>query len=303
MNINDLTLKIKQKTLEVGFSFCGISKAETLENEAEFLIIWLSEGKQGEMNYMENHFEKRTNPKLLFENAKSVISVLLNYLPEKKIDKANFQIAKYAYHNDYHFVIKSKLNEIVEFIQSIHPEANARAFCDSAPVMDKVWAVKSGLGWMGKNTCLIHPEAGSYYLIGEIITDIELNYDKPIKNHCGNCSKCIDACPTAALTAPYQLDARKCISYLTIEHKSEFEEDIKLHHHIFGCDICQDVCPWNIKFSKPHSGEVLQLNENLFDIQKEDWLNFEQQDFKRFFKNTALERTGYKRLKRNIAKL
>jgi epoxyqueuosine reductase len=296
MDSSALTSLIKQKALEIGFSDCGISSVETLDFESVKLNNWLQNGFQGEMHYMENHFEKRINPNLLFENAKSVISVLFNYYKQDLNDNnEKYRIAKYAQGNDYHYIIKSKLNELINFIQTIYPNATARSFCDTAPVMDKVWAQKSGLGWLGKNTCLIAPKAGSFFFIGEIITDIELNYDKAINNRCGNCTKCIDACPTIALVAPYQLDSRKCISYLTIEYKNEFDEKIDLNGHIFGCDICQDVCPWNIKYAKVHN------NKELISSSKDvDWDNINKTDFIKTFKGTALERTGYERLKRNI---
>ncbi len=298
MNSAELSALIKQKALEIGFSDCGISHAETLDFESIRLKEWLDNGFHGEMHYMENNIEKRIDPKLLFENAKSVISVLFNYYKldlDESIDK--YKIAKYAQGNDYHYIIKSKLNDLIDFIQTYYPIANARSFCDSAPVMDKVWAQKSGLGWIGKNTCLIAPKAGSFFLIGEIITDIELNYDTAISNHCGNCTNCIDACPTNALIAPYLLDSRKCISYLTIEYKNEFDEKLDLKGHIFGCDICQNVCPWNIKYTQIHENtELISSSENI------DWNNMTKADFKKKFKGSALERTGYERLKRNIEK-
>lgn len=300
MNTRDLTLSIKQKALNVGFSFCGVSKVEALQNESDFLKYWLNNNFHAEMHYMADNVDKRSDPALLFDNAKSVISVLLNYYPENQIDKNKFQIAKYAYGKDYHFIIKSKLNEVIDYIKSIDISVNARSFCDSAPVMDKVWAQKAGLGWIGKNTCLIVPKAGSFFLIGEIILDIELIYDKAADNKCGNCSRCLDACPTKALTAPYLLDSRKCISYLTIEYKPEFDENIDLHNHIFGCDICQDVCPWNIKFAKKHEVNELSINQKLLNFTNDDWQNLEKKEFKSIFKNTAFERTAYNRLMRNI---
>jgi epoxyqueuosine reductase len=300
MNIEELSSAIKKKAKEVGFSFCGISKVEMLQIEANSLKVWLNNNYHAEMHYMENYFEKRTNPALLFENAKSVISVLMNYYPENKIDKNKFQLAKYAYGNDYHYIIKSKLNEVIDFIKSVEKEVNARSFCDSAPIMDKVWAQKSGLGWIGKNTCLIVPKAGSFFLIGEILLDIDLVYDQPAKNKCGSCTRCVDACPTNALTQPYLLDARKCLSYLTIEHKSEFDENVNLHNQIFGCDICQDVCPWNIKFAKQHSVNELAIKMEILNFTNKDWQQLEKKDFKAIFKNTSLERTAYERFKRNI---
>ncbi len=300
----EISTQIKQKAIELGFSYCGISAVSPLDNEADYLKKWLENGFHGEMQYMENHFEKRTNPVFLLENAKSVISVLLNYYPANKTEEFdNYKIAKYAYGKDYHYIIKLKLNNIIELIQEEFPKATVRAFCDSAPVMEKVWAARSGLGWIGKNTCLITPKAGSYFLIGEIITDIELIYDTPIKNHCGNCTKCIDACPTSAIIAPYQLDARKCLSYLTIEYKNDLSSEIKQHQNdwIFGCDICQDVCPWNIRFTQPCNDIDLQPNENLLKMKKQDWQHLSKPNFNTLFKNTALERTGYNRLKRNIS--
>ncbi len=299
-----LSDKIKQKAIESGFSYCGISPVSPLDHESEILKKWLEKGFNGEMQYMENYFEKRKNPGLLIENAKSVISVLLNYFPATKIAETdNYKIAKYAYGKDYHYIVKSRLNKMIDLILEEFPKAKAIAYCDSAPVMDKVWAQRSGLGWMGKNTCLISPKAGSFFLIGEIITDIELTYDIPIKNHCGNCTRCIDACPTQAIVAPYQLDARKCLSYLTIEYRNEINPEMKNAQNdwIFGCDICQDVCPWNVRFAMPHHDLDLQPNENLLKMRKADWQQLSKPDFNLLFKHTALERTGYHRLKRNIS--
>jgi epoxyqueuosine reductase len=298
--------KIKQKAIELGFNYCGISAIRPIEKEAAYLKRWLENDFHGEMQYMENYFEKRTQPDLLIENAKSVISVLLNYFPTNKIEETdNYKIAKYAYGKDYHYIIKSRLNKIIELIQLEFPESTSRAFCDSAPVMDKVWAQRSGLGWIGKNTCLITKKMGSFFLIGEIICDIELSYDTPIKDHCGNCTRCIEACPTHAIQAPYQLDARKCLSYLSIEYKNELTADNKQsqNHWIFGCDICQDVCPWNLRFAKPTQDIDLQPTEALTKMRKQDWQQLSKPDFNKLFKNTALERTGYDRLKRNISGL
>jgi len=298
--------KIKQKAIATGFSYCGIAAIRPLDFEAEVLKRWLEKGYHGEMQYMENHFEKRKNPDLLIENAKSVISVLLNYFPVNKIEETdNYKIAKYAYGKDYHYIVKSRLNQVIEYIKEIFPQSNSRAFCDSAPVMDKVWAQRSGLGWMGKNTCLIAPKAGSFFLIGEIITDIELTYDTPIRNHCGSCTLCIDACPTHAIVAPYQLDARKCISYQTIEYKNNLTPEMKQAQNgwIFGCDICQDVCPWNVRFAITTSDVELQPNDSLLKMRKQNWQQLSKPEFNKLFKNTALDRTGYQRLKRNILDL
>jgi len=300
------SLLIKEKALLLGFSYCGIAKITSLEKESLYLNKWIKNGFHGEMQYLENYSDKRKNPALLIENAKSVISVLLNYFPFNKIEETdNYKIAKYAYGKDYHYIIKSRLNQIIELIQQDFPESSSRTFCDSAPVMDKVWAQRSGLGWMGKNTCLITPKAGSFFLIGEIITDVELNYDKPIKDHCGSCTRCMDACPTQAIHAPYQLDARKCLSYLTIEYKNELTAENKQNQNnwIFGCDICQDVCPWNVRFANPTHDIDLQPAENLIKMRKKDWQQLSKPDYNKLFKNTALERTGYHRLKRNISDL
>jgi len=295
------TIRIKQKALELGFSAIGISNADFLKKESKQLKEWLDNGFHGEMKYMENHFEKRIDPRKLVEGAKSVISVLYNYFPKEHQRKDTYQISKYAYGTDYHYVVKEKLLKLLEYINTEIGEVNGRAFVDSAPVMDKVWAAKSGLGWIGKNTNLITRQHGSFVFIGELIIDLTLDYSRlPQKNLCGNCTKCVDACPTGALK-PYQLDARKCISYLTIEKKgeipSEFEE--KWHDWIFGCDICQDVCPWNNN-ARPHSEFQFKITEELKNFKKDDWENLDQSTFKKMFKNSPVERTKFKGLKRNI---
>lgn len=294
------TNKIKQKAHELGFSAIGFSKANFLEKESKQLKEWLANGFHGEMQYMKNHFEKRTNPKILVEGAKSVISVLYNYFPKNQQRKDTYQISKYAYGKDYHYVLKEKLHQLHDFINNEIHESNGRVFVDSAPVMDKVWAAKSGLGWIGKNTNLISKKLGSFVFIGELIIDLELDYNSPIKDYCGNCTKCIDACPTNALTA-YRLDAQKCISYLTIEKKGELPPEFKgkWNDWIFGCDICQDICPWNSK-AKPHSESQFKITEELKNLTKEEWKGFDQQAFKKIFKNSAIERTKFNGLKRNI---
>ena len=301
MDIISNTIRIKQKALELGFSAIGISNADFLKKESKQLKEWLDNGFHGEMKYMENHFEKRIDPRKLVEGAKSVISVLYNYFPKEHQRKDTYQISKYAYGTDYHYVVKEKLLKLLEYINTEIGAVNGRAFVDSAPVMDKVWAAKSGLGWIGKNTNLITRQHGSFVFIGELIIDLTLDYSRlPQKNLCGNCTKCVDACPTGALK-PYQLDARKCISYLTIEKKgeipSEFEE--KWHDWIFGCDICQDVCPWNNN-ARPHSEFQFKITEELKNFKKDDWENLDQSTFKKMFKNSPVERTKFKGLKRNI---
>ncbi|MBI9055729.1 MAG: tRNA epoxyqueuosine(34) reductase QueG [Bacteroidales bacterium] len=291
---------IKQKAKTLGFSAIGISKADFLEKESKKLRTWLDNGLHGEMWYMENHFEKRIDPRRLVEGSKSVISVLLNYYPEKIQNENSYKISKYAYGKDYHYVVKEKLNLLFDYINDEICEINGRAFVDSAPVMDKVWAAKSGLGWIGKNTNLISKEFGSFVFIGELIIDLELDCDKPIKDYCGTCTKCIDACPTKAIT-PYQVDARKCISYLTIEKKGDFSNEVKnkWNDWIFGCDACQDVCPWNSKL-KPHNEGAFQISDLLQNMNKEDWEEMEKSSFKKLFKSSPIERTKFEGLKRNI---
>ncbi len=299
-SINPHTEKIKHKALEIGFSAIGISKAEYLEKESKQLKNWLQDGFHGEMKYMENHFEKRTDPRKLVDNAKSVISVLYNYYPPKVQPENSYKISKYAYGRDYHLVVKEKLYKLFDYIKTLEPEAKARIFVDSAPVMEKVWAAKSGLGWIGKNTNLISKEHGSFLFIGEIIIDIELVADSPIKDYCGNCTKCLDACPTKALS-PYKLDARKCISYLTIEKKGEIPENFKNQWNdwIFGCDICQDVCPWNSKASV-HSERDFKPKPEIIKFLRLDWEKLTEIDFNQIFKESPLERPKFDVINRNI---
>ncbi|PKQ67411.1 tRNA epoxyqueuosine(34) reductase QueG [Raineya orbicola] len=295
---------IKQKAREIGFDFCGIAKAEFLEKEAPRLEMWLKNNMQGEMSYMANHFDKRLNPKLLVEGAKSVISVLLNYFPKQDLAQTNpdnFKISKYAYGEDYHFVMKRKMNELLNFIRENIGEINGRAFVDSAPVMDKVWAERSGLGWIGKHTNLINRKIGSFFFIGEIIIDLELAYDAPTGDYCGTCRRCLEACPTEAIVSPYVVDGSKCISYLTIELKNEIPQEFqgKMENWIFGCDVCQDVCPWN-RFAKPHQTPEFEPNEHLKNMQKKDWLEITEEVFAKVFPKSAVKRTKIKGLQRNI---
>lgn len=298
-----LSEEIKQKAMEIGFLDCGIAEARPLIEESKKLHDWLSKAYHAEMHYMNNHFEKRSNPKKLVDGAKSIISVLLNYYPKEAMNaEDHFAISKYAYGLDYHDVLKDKLKALNEFINQLIGSFNSRVFVDSAPVMDKVWAQKSGLGWIGKNSCLISKKRGSFFFIGEIICDLELAYDAPEnEEYCGNCTRCIDACPTGALIAPYELDARKCISYLTIENKNEIPDTFKgqLKNWIFGCDICQDVCPHN-KFSIATTVEEFHPKSELRAMKSEDWLALDQSKFNTLFKNSCLERSKFKGLKRNI---
>ncbi|OFX88034.1 MAG: tRNA epoxyqueuosine(34) reductase QueG [Bacteroidetes bacterium GWF2_33_16] len=295
-----ITEKIKQKAIELGFLGIGISKAEQLGKESMLLHEWLNADYHGEMKYMENHFEKRTDPRLLVDGAKSIISVLYNYYQPCTQPKNTYKISKYAYGKDYHFVLKEKLSILFDYIKTLEPKVSGRIFVDSAPVMEKAWAAKSGLGWIGKNTNLISRDHGSFFFVGEIIVNVDLDYDSSVKDLCGSCTRCIDACPTKALT-PYKLDARKCISYLTIEKKGDIPEPFKNQWQdwVFGCDICQDVCPWNSK-SKPHHEKELFLNHEVSSFLKPDWENLNHADFKRIFKNSPLERTKFEGIKRNI---
>lgn len=292
---------IKSKAKELGFEFCGISKAEFLEEEAPKLEKWLNKNMHGKMAWMENHFDKRLDPTKLVEGSKSVISLLLNYYPEKGIDNSEYKISKYAYGKDYHTVIKNKLKELIYLIQQEIGEINGRAFVDSAPVMDKVWASRSGLGWVGKNTNLINPKRGSYFFIAELIIDLELEYDGPIKDYCGTCKRCIDACPTDAISEPFVVNGSKCISYLTIELKDQIPDEFKgkMDNWVFGCDICQDVCPWN-RFSKQHSEPDFEMSQELKNLKKKDWDEITNEVFLKIFKDSAIKRTKLEGLKRNI---
>lgn len=295
--------EIKAKAKDIGFLDCGISKAGFLKEERPRLLDWLQKDMHGKMKYMAGNSDKRLDPRLLVENAKSVISVLLNYFPaEKQSDPKAPVLSKYAYGIDYHFVMKDKLGELLKFIQTEIAPCEGRSFVDSAPVLDRAWAARSGLGWIGKNTNLISPEHGSFFFIGELIIDLELHPDdKIVRDHCGNCARCIDACPTKALVAPYVLDARRCISYQTIENRGEIDAELKgkFENRVFGCDICQDVCPWNLK-SEPHQEPAFALKQELAKLTKEEWNKMEKPLFNELFRNSAVKRTRFEGLKRNL---
>ncbi len=280
---------------------CGISKAGFLEQEAPRLENWLNKNQHGQMSYMENNFDKRLNPTLLVDGAKSVVSLLLNYYPSEIQNQESYKISKYAYGQDYHSVIKDKLKELLYSIQENIGAVDGRAFVDSAPILDKAWAAKSGLGWIGKNSNLLTQQVGSFYFIAELIIDLELEYDYATTDHCGTCTACIDACPTEAIVAPYIVDGSKCISYFTIELKENIPAEMKgkLDDWAFGCDICQDVCPWN-KFSKPHNEPLFNPNPELLSMTKKDWEEITEETFKTVFKNSAVKRTKFEGLKRNI---
>ena len=300
MDKQQLSQFIKEKAKELGFQDCGIAQATFLSEEAPRLEKWLSEERMGQMHYLNNHFDKRLDPRLLVEGAKSVISLSYNYYPSELQIENSYSIAKYAYGEDYHFVIKDHLKKLLEAITDEIGEINARIFTDSAPVLEKAWAVRSGLGWVGKNGNLITKQKGSYFLLAEIILDIELEYDIPYTNsHCGSCTKCIDACPTQAIYTPHQVDGSRCISYFTIELKDEIPEGNNFQDWIFGCDICQDVCPWN-RFAKPHHEERFKPDDRLLQYSKSEWKELTEEIFQEIFRKSAVKRTKYSGLMRNI---
>ena len=295
---------IKQKAFELGFSFVGVAKAGFLEEEAPRLESWLKMNAHGEMGYMANHFDKRLDPRLLVEETKSIVSLLYNYYTESsQEDTSAPKISKYAYGKDYHTLIKSKLKELYAFIQEEIGEVGGRYFVDSAPVLDKAWAKKGGLGWIGKNANLITKGQGSYFFIAELLLDLDLDYSEgPVKDFCGSCTKCLDACPTGAIIKPYVVDGSKCISYFTIELKDAIPVEVKgkFEDWMFGCDICQEVCPWN-RFSLQHNEPWFNPHPDLLKLTKSDWEEIEQPLFQEIFRKSAVKRTKYSGLKRNIS--
>ncbi len=294
---------IKEEAQRLGFMFCGISKAQFLEDEAPRMENWLKEGFHGRMSYMENHFDKRLDPRKLVEGARSVISLGLNYYTEAlQEDSGSPKISKYAYGADYHDIIKSKLKELLNIISENIGDVGGRAFVDSAPVLDRAWAKRSGLGWIGKNSNLINKRSGSFFFLAELIIDLELEYDTPLsKDHCGTCTRCIDACPTDAIIAPQVVDGSRCISYLTIELKDELPSEFKgkMDNWMFGCDVCQDVCPWN-RFSTLHNEAAFSPHPALLEMSKTDWDEMTEEVFGKVFKGSAVKRTKFSGLKRNI---
>jgi epoxyqueuosine reductase len=302
MNVQENSRFIKQLAKDLGFSYCGISKAEFLEEEAPRLAEWLKRGYAGKMHYLENHFDKRLDPRQLVPGAKSVISLLYNYFPEKTPPAfERFKIARYAYGDDYHFVIKAKLREMMDRVREKIGDVEGRVFVDSAPVMERAWAQRGGLGWVGKNSLLINKSQGSFFFLAELIIDLELEYDGPHKDYCGTCTACMDACPTDAIPAPFVVDGSRCISYFTIELRDEIPSEVKgkFENWMFGCDICQDVCPWN-RFSKPHTEKAFLPTPGLAEMSAHDWRELTEDVFKKVFKNSAVKRTGFRGLKRNI---
>jgi epoxyqueuosine reductase len=294
---------IYNEALRLGFSFAGIARAEHMDEEARQLEQWLNQGMHGKMEYMANHFDKRTDPRKLVEGARSVVSLMYNYYPEQEQeDETAPRIARYAYGKDYHFVVKRKLWSLLEFIRQEIGEVNGRYFVDSAPVLERDWARRAGVGWTGKNTLLINPKAGSYFFLAELIIDLELDYSSPIKDYCGTCRRCIDACPTDAIAPDgYWLDGSKCISYFTIELKDALPEEYKgkFENWMFGCDICQEVCPWN-RFSKPHQEPEFEPHPELLSMSREDWEELSEEAYRRVFKKSAVKRAKYAGLMRNI---
>ncbi len=299
---NNLSRQIKAEASRLGFSFCGISKAEFLAEEAPRLENWLKNKLHGEMQYMENYFDKRLDPTLLVEGSKSVISLMYNYYPKELQREDSFKISKYAYGEDYHHVIKNKLKELTQFLTDEVGDVNARIFTDSAPILDRAWAKKSGLGWIGKNSMLINPKKGSFFFLAEIILDVELDVDGPIKDYCGTCNACVEACPTEAILPNKVVDGSKCISYFTIELKNEIipnEVKGKFEDWMFGCDICQDVCPWN-RFSETTQENLFSPNQKLLNYSKQEWTELTADIFNEIFKKSPVKRTKFEGLKRNI---
>ena len=303
MNSNKETYTqfIKAEAKRLGFLSCGISKAGFLEEEAPRFEQWLNQKHHGQMSFMEDHFDKRLNPTLLVSDAKSVISLLINYYPEEVQNAESYKISKYAYGKDYHNVIKRKVIKLLKSIKTEIGDVYGRAFVDIAPIMDKAWAAKSGLGWLGKNSNLLTRQVGSFYFIAQLIIDLDLEYDNPTTDHCGSCTACIEACPTQAIIAPYVVDGSKCISYFTIELKENIPQEMKgkLDDWMFGCDVCQDVCPWN-KFSKPHREPAFTPYPELLSFTKKDWEEITEDTFAKIFPNSPLKRAKLEGIKKNI---
>jgi epoxyqueuosine reductase len=297
------TALVKTLAQELGFSYCGIARAMRLDDDARRLEAWLNKGMQGSMSYMENHFELRVDPTRLVPGARSVITLLFNYLPAEERTSSSYKISRYAFGNDYHEVIRPRLRMLLQKLEAVTGPLNGRGFVDSAPVLERTWALRSGLGWIGKNGNLITPKAGSWYFIATLITDLPLVYDDPfVKDHCGTCTRCIDACPTNAIKPGRVVDGSQCISYFTIELKNELIEGAsaeKFNDWIFGCDICQEVCPWN-RFATHHNHEELAPNEAMMNFSDQDWEELTEEQFRKYFRNSPLKRPGYKRLMRNL---
>ena len=296
-----LSDKIKQHALSLGFDACGVCSAES-SGEEENLREWIRLNYQGDMSYLERNIEKRDDPRLLVPGAKSIVSVALNYYPNKKRNPSLPQFAYYAYGKDYHFVVKEKLKLLLEYIQTINPDTEGRFFCDSAPVLERYWAAKAGLGFVGKNTLLIIPSKGSFFFLGELIINQELDYDTPLNLSCGSCTRCIDACPTRAIVQSHLLDSNRCISYQTIEKKGEQDKDIDTGNWVYGCDDCQLVCPWN-RFSKPHSTPEFNPSFEFLVLDLEALQTMNQEQFSILFSKSAVKRAKLVGIERNVRKL
>ncbi|BES62555.1 tRNA epoxyqueuosine(34) reductase QueG [Dysgonomonas capnocytophagoides] len=297
--------KIKEHALSLGFDACGVCRAEPIGNEEKVrLERWIADGYQADMDYLARNTEKRIDPTKLVEGARSIISLALNYYPQERQAEDAPQFAFYAYGKDYHEVMKEKLNQLFDFIKTLVPDVQGRVFSDTAPVMERYWAVKAGLGFIGKNTLLIIPKKGSYFFLGEIMIDRELDYDSPLSLSCGKCTRCLDACPTNALEKPHLLNANKCISYQTIENKGEIAESIKplLNNRMYGCDICQLVCPWN-RYARPHTTEEFNPKAEFLSLDYDSMANMQVEDYQRIFKGSAVKRAKYSGLMRNIKAL
>ncbi len=303
MSKSSYAIQIKAKAAEMGFFLCTVAKAEFMTEEAMRLEQWLNQNYQGEMSYLNNHFDKRVDPTLLVPGAKSVISLAYNYYNEEKQSNPDApQLAMYAYGKDYHKIVKKKLLQLFDWMKEAFGEVDGRVFVDSAPVLERDWARRSGLGWVGKNTLLIHPRIGSWFFLAEIISDLEMEYDAPMSDYCGTCTRCIDACPTDAISpAGYIMDGSKCISYLTIELKNKLPAEYKdkMENWMFGCDICQQVCPWN-RFAEPHQEEMFLPDPKLIHMSRDEWYELSEPVFNELFEGSAVKRTKYEGLKRNI---
>ena len=294
---------IRTEAERLGFGWVGFAQAEQMQPEARRLEAWLTQGFHGEMGYMERNFEVRTDPRRLVEGAKTVVSLVYNYYTnEKQTDETAPKISKYAYGKDYHDIIKAKLRELLAFIHTEIGEVAGRCFVDSAPILERDWAQRAGMGWTGKNTLLIHPKKGSFFFLAELVLDLELCYDDPMRDYCGTCTRCIDACPTAAISPEgYLVDGSKCISYLTIELRDALPVEFKnlMENWAFGCDVCQDVCPWN-RFSKPHAEPNFEPHPDLLHLKKQDWVELTEEVFKQVFQKSAVKRAKFAGLQRNI---
>jgi len=300
----DISDIIKAHAQKLGFEACGFCKAEDIGEEKTRLYDWLGNGYHADMHYLANNPDKRVNPSLLADGSKSIISLALNYYPSEKQKTANPQFAYYAYGKDYHDVMKNKMQELLNHIRSLIPETEGRCFCDTAPILERFWAAKAGIGFIGKNSLLIIPGNGSYFFLGEIILNIELEYDQPLKQSCGNCRRCLETCPTGALCSPYIVDSRKCISYQTIENKGDIDKEIIPHlsNYIYGCDLCQQACPWN-RFAYPNAEPAFQASDEFLNLSEEQLTQLTIEEYRRIFKGSAIKRAKYEGLRRNILAL